>query len=190
VQTTVCWDRTASEVIGVFNPQAVSWLRKQLGGYSRLLEWRYGKYTTDDPTARALGMPLPTEPAQYPPLVAALRAIVPADEVEAVLLWREPDILRWLHAAAEIVLDTLPQSGGVVVLRQRHQIDAWKVAVSNMRIVFAVATHVWPVPAGTEHKLYTLPKREPKHLERDRALVEWLKSVVDGLERFSETAAA
>jgi hypothetical protein len=190
VQTTVCWDRTANEVIGVFNPRAVSWLRKQLGGYRRLLEWRYGKYTTDDPTAKQLGMPMPTEHAEYPPLVAALRAVISADEMDHVRLWWEPDVVRWLYAAAEIVLDTLPKDGGVVVLRETHQVDAWKVALGNMRIVFAVATHVWPVPDGTEHKLYTLPKREPKDLERDRALVDWLKRVVDGLEQLTETAPA
>jgi hypothetical protein len=190
VHLTVCWDRAGDELIGVFSPHAVAWLRTQMAGYRQLLEWRYSKYQADDPTAEAVGAPVASHPTQYPPLVAALREIIPDDEHELIRLWWEPDVVRWLYAGTQVVLDSLPETGGVVVLRERHQIDAWQAAVPNMRVVFAVAAGVWPVPAGTEDKRYTMPALDPRCFDRDRTLTEWLQRVVDGLEKIAQPAPA
>ena len=160
-----------------------------MSGYEQLLEWRYINYRTEDPTAEALGIPVATEPAGYPPLVAALREIIPADEPDPVKLWWEPDVVRWLYAGARMVLDTLPTSGGVVVLRESHEIEAWQYAVLNMRVVFAVAAGVWPIPAGTEQARHTMPKVDPTRHDHDRHLTEWLKTVVDTLTELTEPAA-
>ncbi|CAM3648442.1 DUF2017 domain-containing protein [Kibdelosporangium persicum] len=186
---TVCWDRAGDELIGVFSPHAVAWLRRQMAGYGELLEWRYTKYTSDDPTAEAIGIPLATTPAEYPPLVAALREIIPEEEPEPVRLWWEPDVVRWLYAGARLVLDSLPETGGVVVLRERHQIDAWQAAVPNMRTVFAVAAGVWPVPAGTEPHRHTMPRTDPARFVHDRNLTDWLRHVVEALTEIAEPAA-
>jgi hypothetical protein len=190
VHLTVCWDRAGEDLIGVFSPHAVSWLRRQMNGYQQLLEWRYANYVTDDPTANAVGVPVASAPAEYPPLVAALREIIPEDEPEAIRLWWEPDVVRWLYAGTRVVLDSLPETGGVVALREPHEIEAWQVAVPNMRVVFAVASGVWPVPAGTEQNRHTMPKARPERFDRDRALTDWLRKVVDRLTDIAEPAAA
>ncbi|MET0235566.1 MAG: DUF2017 family protein [Kibdelosporangium sp.] len=188
VHLTVCWDRVDGDLIGVFSPHAVSWLRRQMTGYRELLEWRYTNYATDDPTASAIGVPLAAGPAEYPPLVAALREIIPEEEPEPVRLWWEPDVVRWLYAGTEVVLATLPESGGVVVLRERHEIEAWQSAVPNMRVVFAVASGVWPVPAGTEQNRHSMPRLDPDRYEPDRALTQWLRRVVDSLTEIASPA--
>ncbi|WP_037270023.1 DUF2017 family protein [Kibdelosporangium aridum] len=189
VHLTVCWDRAGDELIGVFSPHAVAWLRRQMAGYSELLEWRYTKYASDDPTAEAIGLPLATQPAEYPPLVAALREIIPDEEPEPIRLWWEPDVVRWLYAGTQVVLDSLPETGGVVVLRERHEIEAWQAAVPNMRVVFGVAAGVMPVPAGTESHRHTMPKAVPGRFEHDRDLTVWLRRVVDALTEIAEPAA-
>jgi hypothetical protein len=153
-----------------------------------LLEWRYTNYATEDPTANAIGVPLASGPAGYPPLVAALREIIPEDEPEPVRLWWEPDVVRWLYAGTQVVLATLPESGGVVVLRERHEIDAWQSAVPNMRVVFAVASGVWPVPEGTESHRHSMPKLDPDRYQPDRALTQWLQQVVDSLTEIASPA--
>lgn len=187
---TVCWDRAGEDLVGVFSPYAVAWLRRQMSGYHQLLEWRYANYVTDDPTANAVGVPVASTPAEYPPLVAALREIIPEDEPEAIRLWWEPDVVRWLYAGTQLVLDSLPTTGGVVVLHESHEIEAWQAAVPNMRAVFAVASGVWPVPAGTEENRHTMPKARPERFEQDRALTDWLRKVVDRLTDIAEPAAA
>ncbi|ONI73298.1 hypothetical protein ALI144C_46155 [Actinosynnema sp. ALI-1.44] len=189
VHLTVCWDRAGDELIGVFSPHAVAWLRRQMTGYSELLEWRYTKYATDDPTAEAIGVPLASSADEYPPLVAALREIIPDEEPEPVRLWWEPDVVRFLYAGTQVVLDSLPETGGVVVLRERHQIEAWQAAVPNMRVVFAVATGIWPVPAGTEPHRHTMPRADPGRFEQDRDLTEWLRRVVASLTDIAEPAS-
>jgi len=188
VHLTVCWDRAGDDLIGVFSPHAVAWLRRQMLGYQQLLEWRYASYATDDPTAEAVGAPLAASPTEYPPLVAALREIIPEEEPEPIRLWWEPDVIRWLYAGTRVVLDSLPTSGGVVVLRETNQIEAWQAAVPNMRVVFAVATGVWPVPAGTESNRHTMPKSDPTRFNWDRQLTEWLQRAVDGLTEIAEPA--
>lgn len=189
VHLTVCWDRFGDDLIGVFSPHAVAWLRRQMTGYQQLLEWRYASYTTDDATAEAVGVPVADQPARYPPLVAALREIIPDDEPEPIRLWWEPDVVRWLYAGTRVVLDSLPKTGGVVVLRERHEIEAWQAAVPNMRVVFAVAAGVWPVPAGTEDNRHSMPTPDPGRFGHDRDLTRWLRRVVDGLTEISEPAA-
>jgi hypothetical protein len=188
VHLTVCWDRAGEDLIGVFSPHAVAWLRRQMSGYQQLLEWRYASYDTDDPTAEALGAPLASHPTAYPPLVAALHQIIPQDEHELIRLWWEPDVVRWLYAGTRLMLDSLPETGGVVVLRERHVIDAWQAAVPNMRVVFAVAAGVWPVPAGTEAHKHTMPQVDPSRAGRDRDLTDWLQRVVDGLTEAAQPA--
>jgi hypothetical protein len=190
VHLTVCWDRVGDDLIGVFSPHAVAWLRRQMTGYQQLLEWRYASYSTEDATAEAVGVPIAAQPTHYPPLVAALREIIPDDEPEPVRLWWEPDVVRWLYAGTQVVLDSLPETGGVVVLKQRHQIEAWQAAVPNMRVVFAVAAGVWPVPAGTELHRDTMPKLDPDRFEPNRELTRWLQRVVDGLTGLSQPAPA
>lgn len=190
VHLTVCWDRAGDELIGVFSPHAVAWLRRQMAGYRELLEWRYTKYVTDDPTAEAIGVPIASAPDEYPPLVAALREIIPDEEPEPVRLWWEPDVVRFLYAGTQIVIDSLPETGGVVVLRERHELEAWQAAVPNMRVVFAVAAGVWPVPAGTESQRYRMPRTDPSRFEQDRELTDWLRRVVDALTEIAEPASA
>jgi hypothetical protein len=160
-----------------------------MSGYEQLLEWRYTNYSTEDPTAEAIAVPLATTQTEYPPLVAALREIIPDDEPEPIRLWWEPDVVRWLYAGTRVVLDSLPGTGGVVVIRERHEIEAWQAAVPNMRVVFAVAAGVWPVPAGTESNRHTMPKVDPRRRERDRELTAWLQRVVDGLTDIAQPAA-
>jgi hypothetical protein len=189
VHLTVCWDRAGDDLIGVFSPHAVAWLRRQMSGYQQLLEWRYADYSSEDPTAEAISMPLADSFTQYPPLVAALREIIPDDEPEPIRLWWEPDVVRWLYAGTRVVLDSLPETGGVVVLRERHQIEAWQAAVPNMRVVFAVAAGVWPVPVGTERNRHTMPRVDPGRFERDRQLTHWLRRVVDSLIEVAQPAA-
>jgi hypothetical protein len=189
VHLTVCWDRAGGDLIGVFSPHAVAWLRRQMSGYEQLLEWRYTNYSTEDPTAEAIAIPLAVKPTEYPPLVAALGEIIPDDEPEPIRLWWEPDVVRWLYAGTRVVLNSLPETGGVVVLRERHEIEAWQAAVPNMRVVFAVAAGVWPVPAGTERARHTMPKVDPHRLDRDRDLTGWLQRVVDGLTEIAQPAA-
>jgi hypothetical protein len=157
-----------------------------MSGYRQLLEWRYTNYST----AELIDIPLATSQTEYPPLVAALREIIPEDEPEPIRLWWEPDVIRWLYAGTRVVLDSLPETGGVVVLRERHEIEAWQAAVPNMRVVFAVAAGVWPVPAGTERNRHTMPKLDPRRHDRDRELTGWLQRVVDGLTEIAQPAPA
>jgi Domain of unknown function (DUF2017) len=188
VHLTVCWDRAGDDLIGVFSPHAVAWLRRQMTGYRELLEWRYTHYVTDDPTANAIGVPIASGPPDYPPLVAALREIIPDEEPEPIRLWWEPDVVRWLYAGTQVVLDTLPEAGGVVLLRERHEIEAWQSAVPNMRVVFAVASGVWPVPAGTEPNRHSMPKLDPDRFGPDSALTLWLRQVIERLTEMAEPA--
>jgi hypothetical protein len=161
-----------------------------MSGYQELLEWRYANYSSDDPTAEAVGAPIAAQATEYPPLVAALREIIPEEEPEPIRLWWEPDVVRWLYAGTRVVLDSLPETGGVVVLHEQHEIEAWQAAVPNMRVVFAVAAGVWPVPAGTERNRHTMPTLDPQRFNRDRELTAWLQRVVDGLTEIAQPAPA
>ncbi|WP_165401217.1 DUF2017 family protein [Herbihabitans rhizosphaerae] len=186
---TVCWDRTPDQVVGVFRPRSVHWLRRQLDGFRRLLEWRHEGYTADE-TSVALGLSLPEKLTDYPPLAALLEKFLPLEDPEPLRLWWEPDVVSFLYLVTEVTLESLPDNGGVVTLDER-EVDAWTAALPSMRIVYAIASGVWQPPEDTSERGYAqMPPVDPEKHEWHAQMVEWLAHVVDGLTDIAQPEPA
>jgi hypothetical protein len=171
----ICWDRTDDLVIGTFLPVQVRWLRRQLSGFRDLIDWRMRQYRCGDLLHAFVGMPLPVAPPEEPMLRTLLARYVPEQEPEPVRLWREPDVLGRIRDGIEVVLGTLPETGGVVVLDALGKARDWACVLVDLRVAYAVKTGVVdaldvPPPAET-----------PEHLETPYFHVGWLREVVDGL---------
>lgn len=175
----ICWDRTEDLVIGTFLPVQVRWLRRQLSGFRDLIDWRCRQYRCGDLLHAFVGMPLPVAPPEEPMLRTLLGRYVPEYEPEPVRLWWEPDVLGRIREGIEIVLATLPEQGGVVLLDEPGKVRAWAGVLVDLRVAYAVRTGVLDALDAAP------PTNPPEHLEMPYFHVGWLRHVVDGLARIA-----
>ena len=83
--------------------------------------------------------------------------------------------MRRIREGIDIVLGTLPEVGGVVVLDEVTKARAWAGVLVDLRVAYAVKT-------GVADALDVPPPPEvPKHLETPYFHVGWLRQVVDAL---------
>ncbi|AHI01594.1 hypothetical protein GCM10010174_08040 [Kutzneria viridogrisea] len=178
------WHRDDGVVVGTLEPERVAWLRSRLAEFHALLDWRLSQYTTDYPLGEVLGIALPTEPTDHPPLQAVLRLHVAESEPTEVRLWWEPELIGGLRSAVADAWRNLPTEGGVVRLPDDpHRLRAWTRVLLSLRIAY-LATWV------PEALSAPLPEDAPADQRRryDRAC--WLRAVVDTLGEFTGLGAS
>ncbi|MBP2473559.1 hypothetical protein JOF53_002431 [Crossiella equi] len=176
------WDRTNELVVGSFTPAQASWLRRHLSGFASLVQWRMDQYHTDYPLGAELGLPLPTEPTEDRRLNAILDWHCCEEQSEEVRLWHEPDLFAGLYKDINLVWATLPERGGLVVLREERQIRAWFRVLLDYRITAAIS---WRVPDA----IYDLRREQPEpgdELGRAFYLTTWLWDVAHELAETSD----
>jgi hypothetical protein len=95
-----------------------------------------------------------------------------ADLAGAMRSLHEPDLIEAKNAAAEVVLETLPSTGGRVELAP-EQADAWLTALNDVRLALGTALDV------SEDMPDELPPDDPRaaHL----GVYHWLTFVQDSL---------
>jgi hypothetical protein len=145
------WDRTSTEIIGVFTPPAsLRWVHRQLNYVHNVAAaWVRGLETVEqDPTAAALGMVHVRGRPDYPPLREALAQHFGPDTPVPVQQWWIPDVIACWHIAATEMRDSIPDGSDTVVLSQR-QADAWKVVLPPLIVMFEVLRGVVPLPPDT-----------------------------------------
>ncbi|RJQ68445.1 DUF2017 family protein [Pseudonocardiaceae bacterium YIM PH 21723] len=168
----ICWDRTDQLVVGAFKPIHLRWLRAQLTGFRDLVDWRTKQYRPTE-----FGLRLPDRPTEDQRLCAVLRTYLPAEDPEPVRLWAEPEVMTDLRAGIEDVLASLPRRGGIVQLKDKHEVRNWIAVLLDLRTAYAITTGVpealdCPLPADLAEDD---PRRAPC------ALTWWLRDVVNGL---------
>lgn len=147
----VRWDRTSTEIIGVFPPKSLRWLGRQLTFFEDVLEARakgYAHETTLDPTAAVLGMPDVRGLPDYPPLRVALDRWFPEGMPKPFRLWWEPDVLKIWHRSLQVMRTSMPAEGNVVVM-SHAQAHAWTMVLPPFHAIFAVLRGVLPLPPDT-----------------------------------------
>lgn len=177
----ICWDRNADSVIGVFKPVQISWLRRQLTGFRDLVDWRLRQYSADDPLAARLGVLLPSTPTADDRLRAVLDRVFPPGEPAEVRLWWEPDVLGSLRSGIEHVLATLPDRGGIVLLRSEPEARNWIAVMAELQLAYAITTGMPVAPDCPS------PGELPAGPQRSYAsLLWWLHDVVGGLRDIAD----
>lgn len=177
----ICWDRNADSVIGVFKPVQISWLRRQLTGFRDLVDWRLRQYTADDPLAAQLGVVLPPSPTTDERLRAVLDRVFPPDELPDVRLWWEADVLGSLRSGIEHVVGSLPDRGGIVVLRSEPEVRNWIAVMAELQLAYAITTGMSVAPNCPS------PGELPPGPQRSYAsLLWWLHDVVAALSELAD----
>lgn len=175
----VCWDRSATEIIGVFTPaKSLHWMGHQLTYvHNVLMAWVRGlELMEPDPTAVALGMVHVRGRPDYPPLREALAQHFPPDTPAPVQRWWIPDVIAAWHAATAVMRHSIPAEGARVAL-SHEQAGAWKIALPPLIVMFEVLFGVVPLPPGTtEQARDTMgPDHRPVAGLADRARAEFLR---------------
>ncbi|MFP5022686.1 DUF2017 domain-containing protein [Pseudonocardia phyllosphaerae] len=117
---------------------------------------------TSRPTDRVLARLLPDFTSEDNDLAGGLRSL------------HEPELIEAKDAAAETVLDTLPESGGRIELTT-EQADAWLNALNDARLALGTALDV------SEDMPEQLPEDDPR--SQHLGVYHWLTYVQDSLVR-------
>jgi hypothetical protein len=161
-------------LVASFDEQEAVVLRGLIGEVRQMLSGRTSDNPADElaaltgirtgpstrPDDRVLARLLPDFTTEDADLAAALRSL------------HEPALIEAKEAAAELVLDTLPVSGGRVEL-QPDEGDVWLAALNDVRLALGTALDV------SEDMPEQLPPDDPRasHL----GVYHWLTYVQDGL---------
>jgi hypothetical protein len=172
----ICWDRQADSIIGYFSPRQIRWFRQHVGAFRESVlsqrKWRA--------LERHLIEVLDIEGAnqqhrQYVSAGGSLPAGVPA-WASGGLQMGGHDIEWHMLVDAELVLGSLPATGGVVVLPDQRYVWAWIWALYEcaMHLSFRLGLTWEPPHTGT----YSTADRAHRSFSK---VMAWLMMVVDTL---------
>ena len=163
-----------ARLTATLDPQEVSLLRNLIAEVRQMLSGRAEDNPADElsvltgirtgpttrPTDRVLARLLPDFTTEDADLAAGLRSL------------HEPALIAAKDAAAEVVLQTLPEDGGKVELTA-EQADSWLAALNDVRLALGTALDV------SEDMPDELPTDDPRgpHL----GVYHWLTFVQDAL---------
>ncbi|MHA6796369.1 DUF2017 domain-containing protein [Pseudonocardia bannensis] len=163
-----------ARLVGTLEAQEAAVLRGLVGEVREMLAARSEEAPADElavltglrpgpstrPDDRVLARLLPDFSSDDADLSGAMRSL------------HEPDLIRAKDAAATVVLDTLPETGGRVELTA-EQADAWLAALNDVRLALGTALDV------SEDMPEDLPPDDPRsaHL----GVYHWLTFVQDAL---------
>ncbi len=163
-----------ARLASTFDPQEAAVLRGLVGEVRQMLAGRSAENPADElavltgmrtgpstrPDDRVLARLLPDFSPDDPDLSAGMRSL------------HEPELIEAKDAAAELVLDTLPEAGGRVELTP-EQADTWMMALNDVRLALGTALDV------SEDMPEDLPVDDPRaaHL----GVYHWLTYVQDSL---------
>jgi hypothetical protein len=159
-----------TRLAGTFDGQEAAVLRGLVGEVRQMLAGRSADNPADElavrtgpstrPDDRVLARLLPDFSTDDPDLSAGMRSL------------HEPELIEAKDAAAVLVLDTLPESGGRVELTP-EQADTWLAALNDVRLALGTALDV------SEDMPEDLPLDDPRsaHL----GVYHWLTFVQDSL---------
>lgn len=149
----ICWDSHDDTIIGYFSPRQIQWLRKQVSTLRNELQIEVAGW----------------EYQCYPD--AMMGTILVADDGLRLIRRRVND--------AALLLHTLPDSGGLVILPNQRCVYAWVWSLAECRINLARRL-------GLEQQLPQLVNNGARS-DADRArrtlsgVITWLNRVVDSL---------
>jgi hypothetical protein len=171
----ICWDRQASQIIGHFSPRQIRWFRDHVGAFRDAVsldrDWRdlehYLIETIDI-------MEITQEYDQHLPATIPQSKDVPAWSVV------RPKISRifseHMLADADLVLGSLPATGGVVVLPDARHVWAWIWALYECGMHLAFRLGLPWVPPHTE--ISSAADRAARSFPK---VMAWLMTVIDTL---------
>jgi hypothetical protein len=172
------WKKTGrggkTRLVGTLDPQEAAVLRGLVSEVRQILAGRSDDNPADElavltgmrtgpstrPDDRVLARLLPDFTTEDPDLAAGLRSL------------HEPELIEAKDAAAALVLETLPESGGRIELTA-EQADTWLTALNDVRLALGTALDV------SEDMPEELPLDDPRsaHL----GVYHWLTFVQDAL---------
>jgi Domain of unknown function (DUF2017) len=163
-----------ARLAGAFDTQEAAVLRGLVGEVRQMLSGRSADNPADElavltgmrtgpstrPDDRVLARLLPDFTTEDPDLAAGMRSL------------HEPELIEAKDAAAALVLETLPETGGRVELTP-EQADSWLTALNDVRLALGTALDV------SEDMPEELPLDDPRaaHL----GVYHWLTFVQDAL---------
>lgn len=171
----ICWDRQANQIIGHFTPRQIHWLRGHIGVFrdavSLDLQWR----ALERHCTGAIHVAEITQQDQpYVPASTSLPTDVPAWSVVGPK--QSPALAQRRLADADLVLGSLPATGGVVVLPDPRHVWAWiwSLYECGMHLAFRLGLP-WVAP---NTKASTTADRAQRSFPK---AMTWLMTVIDTL---------
>lgn len=179
------WHRRGSRMVGVFDRQEASLLRGLVTQIRDILVARSTEAPQDELTELTgirTGSPTPPDDPILRRLLpdfhrmddaqVAMDAERYADSAAALRSLHEPELVELKSGVAEVLLDTLPPSGGKVSI-DAEQAAAWLSALNDVRLALGTAIGV------TEDLPEQLPENDPRapHL----GVYHWLTWVQESL---------
>jgi hypothetical protein len=171
----ICWDRRGDLVIGHFTPREIDWTRRHLTRFGEVLRIGHVGLATGADTGA--DSELVAEAARYAEVIAVRGETGPAATraTETVRARRLVNLLQ-TYDAVETVLDSLPDRGGVVLLRDPPESWAWIWAMYEYGMSLSCRLGIgWgplpdepPVTASAEERSFD-------------ATMRWILRVVTGL---------
>jgi hypothetical protein len=163
-----------ARLASTFDPQEAAVLRGLVGEVRQMLAGRSAENPADElavltgmrtgpstrPDDRVLARLLPDFSTDDPDLSAGMRSL------------HEPELIEAKDAAAELVLDTLPETGGRIELTP-EQADTWMMALNDVRLALGTALDV------SEDMPEDLPVDDPRAAHM--GVYHWLTYVQDSL---------
>ena len=120
------WDRSGDEgMIGVMSGHEIELLRSYSDGLVLLAERWLARCRWVNGSTRGSGRLVADEPVYDERIIAIVREHVAAGAADWEISWWAPVCLAETAEAARRVLDTLPESGAVVLLETAQDVDAW-----------------------------------------------------------------
>ena len=171
----ICWDRQADQTIGHFTPRQIRWFRDHVGAFRDAVsldrDWRdLERHLVEAHDVVEISQ----EYHQHVAARISLSTDVPA--------WSEagptmsPTFPEHMLADADLVLGSLPATGGVVVLPDARHVWAWiwSLYQSGMHLAFRLGLPWAPPHTKTSNTADRAQRSFPK-------VLAWLMTVIDTL---------
>jgi len=173
--TVICWDRQANQIIGNFTPRQIRWFRDHVSVFRDAVlldrDWR----ALERDLVEALDIAeIIKEYHQQVPASISSSTDVPAWSVVGSKM--SPAFAEHMLADADLVLGSLPATGGVVVLPDVRHVWAWIWSLYDCGMHLAFRLGLPWVPPHT--KTSTAANRAERSFPK---VMAWLMAVIDTL---------
>lgn len=168
-----CWDHQGDEIHGSFTPRQIRWIHKNLAVFGEALREAQHQQATGHLMAEALDIPFPRPCGDRATVIASPRN-VSGHRLDPV--WATSKFLNQMRRNADLVLNSLPETGGDVVLRGPREAWAWiwSLYECGMDVAIRLGIDWGPLP--------TMRRPGADRAERSYYYVmKWLLRVVDEL---------
>ena len=173
----MCWDRQADQIIGYFTPRQIRWLRDHVSTFRDAVDLHRGWAALERRLAdTALTAEIIQDDRHHGSVGAPLSPEVPAWSIAGHQT--EPVVFGHMLAYADLVVDSLPTTGGVVVLPDARAVWAWIWSLYQCGMHLAFRLGLTWAPTYTQIHTHTTTDRAERSFLKVRA---WLMTVIGTL---------